>query len=300
MESELAPDTQETNVSEERPAKRRHRSAAACQRCKNRKQRCDNEFPSCSNCVSAGKSCTYGVKQIYPAEYVRSLESHIAELERTMAAADPNIAMDHLASTRGQGIQKESVESPDDFVAEGLEPSLEVGVGFVALSPNSYLGTSSGLPLAKLVKSAINVTSRGSPRREALDQRGNAAGSPHSAALSGSTRHPEPDISAGKVEMPSDEAGAKLISAYFSRVHPKHPFLSRKRISTLNKDRETLVPAHQSRSRDINANRLDYAILHLIYAIGARYLQLANDHSHSSPEVSLYSHCRSNNLYNPV
>ncbi|OIW28584.1 hypothetical protein CONLIGDRAFT_681533 [Coniochaeta ligniaria NRRL 30616] len=252
---------------EERPAKRRHRSAVACQRCKSRKQRCDNDFPSCSNCLCAGEPCAYGVgKQIYPAEYVRSLESHIAQLESYISSAGLDMAVghDHLANNKTPGTRRresqhtpggESTVSPESGAAAagGLEPSLEMGVGFVALSPNSYLGTSSGFPLAKLVKSAINVTSRGgSPRKDALKRRES-----HSPSTNGPAR---------KAEMPSDEAGEKLISAYFQRVHPKHPFLSRKRVLALNRVRATLVPAHQSRACDVKAGRLDYAILHLIYA----------------------------------
>ncbi|OAA54377.1 Zn(2)-C6 fungal-type DNA-binding domain protein [Niveomyces insectorum RCEF 264] len=289
-------DAQDGSPPEERPAKR-HRSAVACQRCKNRKQRCNNEFPSCSNCVAAGELCAYGGKQIYPAQYVRSLESHIAHLERSMASADPNMATDHFASTPGrrgydrQHNQPVTAESPEDAAVSGntWQPSLEMGVGFVAMSPNSFLGTSSGFPLAKLVKSAINVTSRSSPRRDGLEHRESpayASAQSSSTTLPAAPSHREGGNAAKKADMPSDDVAESLIDAYFSKVHPKHPFLSKSRIAALNKSRTTLVPAHQMHSSNNRGDRLDHAILHLVYAIGARYLQLANDHSCSPPEVN--------------
>lgn len=280
---------QEDTTPEERPAKRRHRSAVACQRCKTRKQRCDNEFPSCSNCLCSGEPCAYGVNQIYPAEYVRSLESHIAQLERSMASADPKVALDHLASVRGRARRQPSREPADPLggaPARDLERGLEVGVGFVALSPNSFLGTSSGFPLAKLVKSAIDPTSRHVPRLGTPGRRTSTSGVPRSLS-EGVTLHQEGNSSVSSVDMPSDEVAERLIAAYFSKVHPKHPFLSRKRIYTLSRIRATLAPAHQARSSEGRADYLGYAILHLIYAIGARYLQLVNDHNCApSPEVS--------------
>lgn len=261
-----------------RPAKRRHRSAVACQRCKSRKQRCDNEFPSCSNCVCAGEPCAYGSKQVYPAEYVRSLEGQIAQLRRSLASAKPNIVLDHHTNPQGsQHICEDFTATSDDAIAEELEPRIELGVGFVAYPPNLYLGTSSGYPLAKLVKSTVNVTSMGLPRRGAME------GTDCLNYPSRSSDRLEPDVSTPKAEMPSDEIGDKLIGAYFFRVHPKYCFLSRKRITTLNKNRGTLRPTYQSRSFEVG--HLDYAILHLVYAIGARYIQLANDQRCPSPEV---------------
>ncbi|OAL23373.1 hypothetical protein AYO22_06423 [Fonsecaea multimorphosa] len=267
---------------QERPAKRRARSAVACQRCKGRKQRCDNEFPSCSNCLSAGEPCSYGVKQVYPSEYVRSLENHIAQLEQTLTSVDPKLAADHLANMNEAAAPRSSrvsaePQGPDDG-EQNTEPSLELGVGFVALSPNSYLGTSSGFQLAKLVKSAMNVPTLDShPAGESrlrLDR----------VPPSEQTRqHPGSDNPVF-AEMPTDEMGEELTSTYLLKVYPKHPFLSKKRVHALNQDRASLMSAHQSQLKEARSSRLDYAILHLVYAIGARYLQLADDNSYPSPE----------------
>lgn len=280
----------------ERPTKRRSRSAVACQRCKSRKQRCDNEFPSCSNCLSARVSCSYGLKQIYPAEYVRALENHVAQIERG-SGSDPKPTVDSERAVTGEvqenltpsGTSVDSINN--DSVAEDLETSLETGVGFVAISPNSYLGTSSGFPLAKLVSSAIDIPHRDRNRNQGASSRGKGRASalPYaSSPVPRSARHQDPNSDTRKADMPSDEIASKLIGAYLSKVHPKHPFLSRRTISMLSKNRANLAPACQSSSSASDANRLSYAVLHLVYAIGARYMQLANnDGDYPSPEVGL-------------
>ncbi|CAK7226350.1 hypothetical protein SBRCBS47491_006201 [Sporothrix bragantina] len=288
---------------EERPAKRRHRSAVACRRCKSRKQKCDNEFPSCSNCVCAGESCAYGNNQMYPAEYVRSLESQIAQLKGamgSMAARELDTAGDQQNSAGNEqgrhsppnstNVNSTNVNStnisPGDVVDKELEPCLEAGVGFVALSPNSYLGTSSGFPLAKLVKSTINAPSMSetAPFRRGTTGRADINTDILMSSLSAPERHQDLSTAVAQADMPSDEIADKLIEAYFFRVHPKHAFLSRRRVAALNKNRANLRPAHQSPGHR-GPDRLDYVIMHLVYAIGARYLQLANDHDCPNPEA---------------
>jgi hypothetical protein len=87
-------------------------------------------------------------------------------------------------------------------------------------------------------------------------------------------------------DMPSKEVGDKLIEAYYARVHPKHPFLPRKRVQSLHGARLELVPAHKAARSEGREGKCDYATLQLVYAIGARYLQLSNDDDHySSPKV---------------
>ncbi|KLP16333.1 transcription activator protein acu-15 [Fusarium fujikuroi] len=86
-------------------------------------------------------------------------------------------------------------------------------------------------------------------------------------------------------DLPSKEVGDKLIEAYYARVHPKHPFLPRKRVLSLHEARLELVPAHKAVRSEVMWSRCDYATLQLVYAIGARYLQLSNDDDHySSPK----------------
>jgi hypothetical protein len=294
----------------ERPAKRRSRGLVACERCKARKQRCDNEFPSCSNCVSAGQDCSYGLKQVYPAEYVRSLESRVAELERTVTTPlapasapapgveTPSTNRSHLKRrTAGSHIGTES-ERRDSTATQEVGPqevtsNLEIGAGIVALSPDSFLGTSSGLPLAKLLRSAVQDSNDPAQLGHAVSQ-SIARLDTHSAPTTASNlrdeaiRPNEAHIHTGKADMPSAEVGAKLIDAYYAKVHPKHPFLPQKRILALHENRESLSPTHRlQESEGRRGDQCDYAILRLVYAIGARYLQLTNDDDYPSPKVRI-------------
>jgi hypothetical protein len=84
-------------------------------------------------------------------------------------------------------------------------------------------------------------------------------------------------------DMPSELVGDKLIDAYYARVHPKHPFLPRQRVQSLHEARRDLIPAHKA---EAGQRSCCYATLQLVYAIGARYLQLTNDDDHSVPGVS--------------
>jgi hypothetical protein len=98
----------------------------------------------------------------------------------------------------------------------------------------------------------------------------------------------EAHIETGKADMPSAEVGEKLIDAYYARVHPKHPFLPQKRVLALHENRESLSPAHRLQtSESRRGDPCDYAILRLVYAIGARYLQLTNDEDYPSPKVRI-------------
>ncbi|CAK7241613.1 MAG: hypothetical protein STHCBS139747_003079 [Sporothrix thermara] len=233
MERERDLHARDYGLPTERPAKRRHRSAVACQRCKSRKQRCDNDFPSCSNCVSARENCMYGDSQMYPAEYVRSLESQIAQLKAAMAAQERNSvsAGNQQNGVGGVGdvgdvsdlgrpsMRASTNASPENTVDEELEPCLEIGVGFVALSPNSYLGTSSGFPLAKLIKSALNVPSQAPFRPEVTARAGPDALMSSLSPSAPSTTARQQDRGRAVVaqaDMPSDQIANKLIEAYFA------------------------------------------------------------------------------------
>jgi hypothetical protein len=85
--------------------------------------------------------------------------------------------------------------------------------------------------------------------------------------------------------MPSEAVASKLVQAYFTKVHPKQPFLSRAKASRLNQQRFNLRPSSKVLKHQLQQeNRLDYFQLHMIYAIGARYLQLSEDYDYILPE----------------
>ncbi|RGP69686.1 hypothetical protein FSPOR_4498 [Fusarium sporotrichioides] len=160
---------------------------------------------------------------------------------------------------------------------------LEASAGIVALSLDSFLGTSSGYPLTRLLRSALPlVDAHQGDRAVALHKVNSATCSPPAIRLN-SGQQVESDVFSGGSDLPIKDVGDKLIEAYYARVHPKHPFLARKRVQSLHGARHELVPAHRAvRSEDVQT-KCDHATLQLVYAIGARYLQLSNDGVHSSP-----------------
>ncbi|KAH8820249.1 fungal-specific transcription factor domain-containing protein [Xylogone sp. PMI_703] len=291
--------------SQSRPLKRA-RSAIACQRCKHRKQRCDNAFPSCTNCTSAGEgdNCVYGGagNAVYSPEYVASLESHIANLEQRLRSRE-------LGHVQAQPLQSELQEQTQDYTAlreqtveasksqtnqtpvqdtatgysnisqngrnRGVGQLLEVGTGFVALSSSAYLGESSGTPLAKIIQSAVVLGSN------------NDVGGDTAISKPGISATMDDALGNSNIEMPNSIVADKLIEAYITKVHSKHPFMSRAKLRQMNERRHELksfsnLPKDQQSSLDC---RLDFFMIHMIYAIGARYLQLSRDSNHVSPEA---------------
>ena len=296
----------QVNTPDERPSKR-PRSAIACHRCKQRKQRCDNAFPSCANCIGASQSCSYDAN-VYPADYVHSLESQIAGLERRLESYDKQAAPDHMphhhqsyspasaeptlnfASTRhgGRHSALDNARSHPSTETLNAGENLEIGAGFVALSSNAYLGTSSGFPLAKIVQSAINISLLKGVQGGTQD--GVKTAKPVNRSENSSNPAGRDDqrdeTSRPKADMPKGAMGERLVQAYLTKVHPKHPFLSPKRIHRLNERRFALRSCRKLTADKPGEERLDYFILHMVYAIGARYLQLAEDYDYCPPEVS--------------
>ncbi|KAF5572335.1 transcription activator acu-15 [Fusarium pseudoanthophilum] len=277
----------QTESSSARPARRRPRGLVACRRCKSRKQRCDNEFPACSNCLSAGEKCSYGAKQAYPAEYVKSLERQISRLQEEVASPRQNVVTpaSHQQTVSMTDTQLGMNEVEPANLTETATSDLEASAGIVAPSPDSFLGISSGYPLTKLLRSALpSVDARQSHQAGASHRVNVAARSLIGVPISVGQQADGDPVSDGS-DLPSKEVGDKLIEAYYARVHPKHPFLPRKRVQSLHEARQELIPAHKAASSEGREGKCDYATLQLVYAIGARYLQLSNDDDHySSPK----------------
>lgn len=236
-------------MSSANPAKRA-RSAAACRRCKHRKQRCDNAFPSCSACVFAGESCSYESK-IHPPEYVESLEARVAELQHLLEFQSQR----HQTPISHPGSQMNGQDRNDaDHQNRG---NTNADTAFDMLSSASFFGTSSGFPLVEAVKAVIGPMQR--------DVRG-----PSHA------NHQKQEPST-----PDDDTGRELVQVYLDKVHPKHPFLSSRRILALHAQREALRNPSPHRTNDTRSSSF---ALHMIYAIGARYHQLSQNDQLSTPQ----------------
>lgn len=248
-------------MSNERPNKRA-RSAAACTRCKHRKQRCDNGIPACAACQSAGEVCAYD-NRVYPAEYVQGLETRLADFERQLQAQQQQQQGNSLHQeqrTPQTPVTGPTIATTADVTVE--HDNDEAGSAFQMLSSTTYLGTSSGFPLARTVQAVIGLPGASFSRL------------PKDASMS-----------YAKPASPNGAQGMHFVKTYLSKVHIKHPFMSPRRISELHHACQSSALPVGSANENRGSTRIDSFIIHLIYAIGARYMQLSQNEYHCNSDV---------------
>ena len=250
-------------MSNERPNKRA-RSAAACTRCKHRKQRCDNGIPACAACQSAGEVCSYE-NRVYPAEYVQRLETRLADFERQLQAQQQQQQQQGNSFDQQQHTPQTTSTGPTIVpTAEAIveHDNDEAGSAFEMLSSTTYLGTSSGFALARTVQAVI-----GAP----------------DVSFSRSTK--DAQVSRADPASPNGALGMRFVDTYLSKVHIKHPFMSPRRISDLHHACQSSALSSNPVSGNLVSTRIDSFIIHLIYAIGARYMQLSLNEYHCNSDV---------------
>jgi hypothetical protein len=205
-------------------------------------------------------------------ERVRQLEARLITSEQRNAERE---VLDHEPSalesfnSRPQprsGPSHPAVEKHPDRV-----PGLAQGLGLLsscAAAEPHYFGFSAGLSLAHFVQVAIDSGSNSADVSLPL-----LAERPFSnQALTATTT---------LAKLPSFKTGASYIRTYLSIVHPLYPFL----------DRSTVWKLHKSLTRleeqlAAGPSPIDIALMHLVYAIGSRCLQLLGkiDASKNVPE----------------
>jgi hypothetical protein len=172
--------------------------------------------------------------------------------------------------------------SPDASVQAGETPEqssgggLALGVGLLsscAVAEPHYFGSSAGLSLAHFVQVAIDIG--GSSADLSLPM---LADRPFSSQAPNAKTSPAP--------LPSFKTGARYIRAYLSNAHPLYPFLNRRSLWDLHKSHTQSEGAPSSPTAV-----MDLALLHLVYAIGGRCLQLLgrSKHSRNTPEGHFHS-----------
>ncbi|KAF4431371.1 putative transcriptional regulatory protein [Colletotrichum fructicola] len=268
------------------PPPRKSRVALACKRCKRRKQRCDGGHPSCKSCDKANVLCVYEktLRPHYPGGkslYISALEERIAFLEARM----PDFAEDHFttatSSTEAPRENKfERRESQDSFSEE--EPSSLVdGVAYLSLCASGttdtapepfYLGSSSGATIARMIQSSVFHGAGGRAINEAM-----AAVQPGVLRPPLPTGSPSSHSDEPMSEFPHSGQAKMLFDAFFDRLHTRWPILDRKMFTILfdNQDHQGALPIQQR------------SIMHLIYAISARFLQLMKKPCDVDPERHL-------------
>ncbi|KAF6822240.1 fungal specific transcription factor domain-containing protein [Colletotrichum musicola] len=268
------------------PPPRKSRVALACKRCKHRKQRCDGGHPSCKSCEKANVVCVYErtLRPQYPGGktlYISALEERIAFLEARM----PDYAEDHFAATTPAAAPEpeekfQRRESRESY-SEDEPSSLVDGVAYLSLCASGttdtapepfYLGSSSGATIARMIQSSIFHGARGRTMSEAM-----------AATQPGVLR---PPLSRAPASIHSDESMSEfpypsqakmLFDVFFDRLHTRWPILDRKLYTVLF-----------DRSYDQGALPIQQrSILHLVYAISARFLQLMKKSCDVDPEKHL-------------
>jgi hypothetical protein len=119
-----------------------------------------------------------------------------------------------------------------------------------------YFGVASGISLADMVQVAVseNVPASSSLDLPSPDDR------PFSCHM--------PTEKTEMAPMPSSAMGELFIKTYLSRMHPLYPFLSKKSLWDAHSKRNQLETPGDGETT------LSWITLHMVYAIGARCLQL--------------------------
>ncbi|KAH7312565.1 fungal-specific transcription factor domain-containing protein [Stachybotrys elegans] len=281
---------------------RKTRVALACKRCKRRKQRCDGAHPVCKSCDRAGTPCIYErtVRPQYPGGktlYINALEERIAFLEARL----PAYAEDHFGGAPSSSVPSsngnfrprlDSSSSHRDSASEDVDHddrnSIIDGVAYLSLCASGttgnapepyYLGSSSGAAIARMIQSSIfrNPGRRAIAHgiRSAHARQPDPVGT-HAASSSISTHSTLAQDSS--FEFPHREQARRLFDVFFDRMHTRWPFLDRKAYSALFEAQYTNQGSMPITER---------SIMHLIYAIAARFLQLTQKNSGVDSEKHL-------------
>lgn len=99
-----------------------------------------------------------------------------------------------------------------------------------------------------------------------------------------------------KASMPCSAVAEELQDTYWKKFHARHPFLRRKEMQALNKQRHELVEQRKREQErapgQINGQIFKRSVsvslfkLNMVFAIASRYLQLSQNYDHeTNPEV---------------
>jgi hypothetical protein len=221
-------------------------------------------------------ACIYN-ENAYPSSYVKRMEERVRQLEARLSVDEQQLFQRNLLShdldspdaysSRAQRGEQEPAMERDNERLPGLAHGLGLLSSCAAAEPH-YFGFSAGLSLAHFVQVAID--SGDSSANVSLPL---LADRPFSnQAL---------NANATLAKLPSFRTGATYIRAYLSLVHPLYPFLDRSSVWKLHKSL-TRQEVHPSSS----PAQIDIALMHLVYGIGSRCLQLLGkiDMSKNIPE----------------
>ncbi|KAH7134493.1 c6 zinc finger domain-containing protein [Dactylonectria estremocensis] len=222
----------------------------ACDRCHARKTRCDRRIPQCSACEKAGAACVHADKlrqRNLPRGYLDNIETLVAQLRdenkllrdslataRAEMRAQNNMVPSNEPSTShtnptpssqpSQTRDPSDVTSPRDGDGAGDgnggtpdSNAFAVEVGYltlIATGETRYLGSSSGLGLANVINTVINLHGG----------MGASNADPHEPIDCGDQRIP---MGPSDLLFPSLATARPIIEAYFQHTHIAFPLIHR-------------------------------------------------------------------------
>ncbi|KAJ5273287.1 hypothetical protein N7478_008412 [Penicillium angulare] len=241
----------------------------ACDRCRKRKSRCDRLKPSCRLCSKAGAVCVYTDRTKEPTvrrDVVEKLEYRLRQTEEH----------NRLLTARLETLTSNAPDVNNSPPANEGRNEISDEVSFLSLNAGGqrqYLGSTSGLLLADLLKSAIETDKSSSRTLRAQNLRPIPVSAKSPASIQRSTL-----INEGP-SYPPESLARDLHDAFFKHDHICYPIIS-----------EDLAKTNLSRiyaDPSILENKpYESFVFYMIVAISTSHVQKL--HWQSLPEAEMY------------
>lgn len=232
--------------------------------------------------------------------YIRSLEDRVAYLQSELESGlVRSINSGSNATQPATAFQSPENQGPAQRApATGIDNNaVSELVGLLALNSEApaYVGSSSGLPLASNLGEMVQATvwnqflnpshvQQNFFCRNSGSSSGPGMTSNSNDSCDGPRQGRMEELLANGAEPPSDEMGYKILQAYFTLIHVRYPLVDQEELWRLHGDRWHL--AKLKREETTRTERFCIFKLYLVYAIGARMIQLSEKYTHIHPEVS--------------
>ncbi|CAG8022638.1 unnamed protein product [Penicillium salamii] len=244
----------------------------ACDRCRRRKSGCDKEQPSCGLCVKASVTCVYSDRSKEPPirrDVIEKLERRLRQTEATNRALAAR-----LAASKSQAVANASTTQNSQVQEHQNEVSDEVS--FLSLNAGGerqFLGSTSGVLFADLIRSAIRADAPSTPGASEVGP------TPVSELATKGSRNGPPGSSREAPPLVQENVARELHDAYFHHDHLCYPILSQDRAMASLSDIYADPTALENKP-------FETFCFYMVMAISTSNLQKL--HWQSLPEAELY------------
>ena len=197
--------------------------ASNCDRCYRRKGRCDKQQP-CSSCAQANATCAYTDKvrqRRFTSDDVERVEKRLRQSEaRNRSLLSEVTRLKAAATTEQPGVSPAGTDR--SLTAEARRADAVSEISYLSINAagerQPYLGSTSGVLFANLVRSSVDASVSRQPTPPAALSEGSADTSISPASI--------PNHAKRKQELPPEALAAKLMKSYFDHDAIAFPFLS--------------------------------------------------------------------------